>query len=387
MKTLNTQFAVFLVARSICIIGDEASLIAACFKVKSHGSWAIATLLSGLSFAMIAYSFSLAKYLVHRPKKEILLFAFLFQIPFTLLLLTSSLPIIFASNLILGLGQAAILSNSSAWIVDLVDESRIKQAYGLLQTTYATSTAIGLLIGGLLVESLGANTAVILNAVSFVLAIPLILQIKTENREKTNFQESQQKMSGLQIIRKSGALKAFALNLLIMIILIRVYNPLEIFIITDKLGGGASEYGFVTMLSAFSLSIGSAIFTGIIGKQRKLTQWLNKLFFFQGVTFVLISFSQTLILFTSLSIVLYLLISGVNSAIGPIIFEHSNKHELPLVHASMNAIFAVGKISGILAGGLLGGIFSPTLIVVVTGTLITLISLAKIVTSCEGSLE
>lgn len=379
MKSLNRDFLRFLIARAVCIIGDEASIIAVSLKVKSHGSLAIAILLSSLSISMILYSVFLAKYLVRFSFKSILVATSIFQTICSLVMISQNLQTILIANLFLGFGQAILLSHSSAWMTELIRPNDVKKGYGILQTTYAMSTALGLLLGGVLVELFSYNFAITLNAMSFFVAVPVFLNIRNQETTKHKVINREERMSNLNGFRRSSTLRTLAANLIPMIILIRIFNPLEIFIVTDKLKGSASTFGIINMLSAFSLALGSALFTRKVAINTRLIHGLFTIFTYLGITFVAMSIATTIWQFTLMSILFYILISAINVIVGPIIFQHSDEGSLARNHATMNAILASAKIIGIFLGGFLGNIFQPSSILFVSGILIASWSISRII--------
>ena len=175
---MSRDFNFLLVARAVSIIGDQAALIALIFMVTGHGSWSTAALLGGTGIAMVLTSTWVGKLIDRESVKKVIIITSLVQSIICFALIHSNLYAVLILNLILGAGQAIVIAATGAWTPSLVEKENLGKAFGQMQVVLSIASLAGYGIGGVLVGKFGVSAALLLDAISFLLLVPMLLIMK-----------------------------------------------------------------------------------------------------------------------------------------------------------------------------------------------------------------
>lgn len=104
----------------------------------------------------------------------------------------------------IGLGQAIAAPTLNALVPALVDDIDLENAVALTSLTFNTGRAFGPAVSGILLATLGAETAFALNAVSFVVLIAALLVIR-EQRARAPRDADGSVRAGLRFVREHRA--------------------------------------------------------------------------------------------------------------------------------------------------------------------------------------
>ena len=369
MRGLGRDFKFLLAARAISVIGDQAAMIALIFKVKSHGSWSTAALMMGMSIAMIATAPFIGKLVDRHSVKRILIITSLFQALVCFGLMYSNLYLILFLNIFLGVGQATVLAATGAWTPTLVTQDQLGKAFGQMQVIYSLAALAGYGIGGVLVGKAGVQAALLLDAISFLLLIPMLIAIRTDRIGHGETNEKKRMKGGYGIVWSNPALRNIAITLTAFITALTMFNPVEVYLTTDILGAGATGYGVINMVWAGSLAFGSLV----IAKYIKPTWGYAKpaliVCALAGTSLIGVGLSPNLIFLGFMLFIAGIVVAGFNIFIGPLIVNNSVESELGRVNATVGALNSFGSAIGMAMGGYLGHVLPVRLVIVLAGSL------------------
>jgi MFS family permease len=379
MQKLGRDFNFLLTARGVSIIGDQAALIALIYKVKEHGSWSTAALMAGSSVAMILTSSWIGKLIDRKSVKRILLITSLLQALVCFALIQSNLYTALLLNLFLGAGQAVVMAATGAWMPALVSKENLGKAFGQLQVVFSLAALAGYGIGGVLVGKAGIEAALLLDAISFLLLLPMIYAIRNDRVGNPEVDAKGKMKGGYKIVWQNIALRNITITLLAFITALTMFNPLEVYLTTDILGAGPTGYGVINMVWAGSMAIGSILITKIVKPEWGYAKPALIICGSAGFSLAGVGLAPNLIFLGVVLFITGLIVAGFNIFIGPLIVQNSEESELGRVNASIGAINSVGSAIGMGLGGLLGNILPIRLVIVMAGAIasLTLIFTAK----------
>ena len=369
MEKLSRDFYLLLTARVVSIIGDTAALIALIFKVKSHGSWSTAALLAGTGIAMILTSAKVGKLVDRNSLKRVLIISSTIQGLVCIALIYSDLVVVLILNLLLGIGQSIVIASTSSWTPSLVEKESLGKAFGQMQVGQSLAGLAGYGIGGVLVGKFGINSALVLDAISFFMLIPVLALIRKDRIGKPEVDEKGKMKGGYRIVWHNYALRNIAITLTLFIFALMIFNPLEVYLTTDILGADATGYGIINMVWSGSLAIGSILITKAMKPSWGYARPALIVCALSGIFLAIIGLSPNLYVLAFMLMLTGIVVAGFNIFIGPLIVSNSVESELGRVNATIGAVNSAGSSLGTIVGGVLGNIFSIRSVIVAAGLL------------------
>lgn len=369
MRGLGRDFNFLLIARAASIIGDQAALIALIFTVKSHGSWSTAALLGGSSVAMILTASWVGKLIDRKSIKKVLITTSFLQAIVCFALIYSNLYFVILLNLLLGAGQAIVVAATGAWTPTLVEQEKLGEAFGQMQIVLSVASLAGYGIGGVLVGKAGISAALLMDAVSFLLIIPMISVIKTDRIGNPEVDARGKMKGGFKIVWHNTSLRSLAVAMTAFVTALMIFNPIEVYLTTDILGAGATGYGIINMVWAGSIAIGSIIITKVMKPSWGNARPAFISFIVAGISMVGIGYAPNLYVLGSILAITGIIVSGFNIFIGPLIVRNSVESERGRVSATIGALSSAGTAVGTALGGILGHIFPIRFVIVMSGVL------------------
>ena len=369
MRGMGRDFNFLLVARAVSIIGDQAALIALIFMVKEHGSWSTAALLGGTGIAMVLTSTWVGKLIDRESVKKVIIITSLVQSIICFALIQSNLVSVLILNLILGAGQAVVISATGAWTPSLVEKEKLGKAFGQMQVVLSIASLAGYGIGGVLVGKFGVSAALLLDAISFLLLIPMLLSMKNDRVGNPEVDENGKMKGGFKIVWQNPSLRAILISLTTFVTALMIFNPLEVYLTTEILGAGATGYGVINMVWAGSIAVGSMLITKTMKPEWGNAKPVVISFVAVGISMVAIGYAPNLIFLAVALFICGIIVAGFNIFIGPLIVKNSVESELGRVNATIGAVNAAGSAVGTALGGFLGHILPIRFVIAMAGVL------------------
>ena len=367
MRGMSRDFNFLLVARAVSIIGDQAALVALIFMVKGQGTWATAALLGGAGVAMVLTATWAGKLIDRTSVKKVIIITSLIQSIICFALIYSNLYAAILLNLLLGAGQAIIISATGAWTPSLVEPPKLGKAFGQMQVVLSIASLAGYGIGGILVGKFGIPAALLLDAITFLLLIPMLWVIKKDRIGNPEVDTEGKMKGGFRIVWQNSGLRAITISLTVFVTALMIFNPLEVYLTTEILGAGPAGYGVINMVWAGSIAIGSVLITKVMKPEWGSAKPALIAFAATGISMVGIGYSPNLIFLAVMLFFTGFIVAGFNIFIGPLIVKNSIESELGRVNATVGAMSAAGSAVGTALGGLLGHYLPIRLVIAASG--------------------
>ncbi len=148
----------------------------------------------------------------------------------------------------------------------LVDDADLVSANAWLGTALNMQVALGPLLGGVLVASLGVRGALAVDAASFVVSGVLLLGVPRlppgEDREREPFRRELH--AGLAFARRHRVARAVVVTLFLGVAFAGVDNVALVFLAREVLGAGSTGYGVVASAFGVGMLAASAVLSGRI---------------------------------------------------------------------------------------------------------------------------
>jgi MFS family permease len=147
----------------------------------------------------------------------------------------------------------------------LVDEGDLLSANAWLGTALNMQVAIGPLLGGLLVATLGTRGALAADAASFLLSAALLLRVQRLPPDRSRSERSSflaDTREGLAYVRRRPVARAVVITLFLGVAFAGIDNVALVFLSRDVLGAGALGFGVVAAAFGMGMLAASIALSG-----------------------------------------------------------------------------------------------------------------------------
>ncbi|XFA98841.1 MFS transporter [Candidatus Izemoplasma sp. B36] len=221
----------------------------------------------------------------------------------TLYILTLGYPkeiiiwILLGINALASLNQAFFYPASTACIPEIVGEELIQQANGANTLIQSVQTIFGVLAGMFLYEILGFETAVLINAISFMFSAVSEMFIRTKLKEKIETLEKPSFIEDIKfgfkyLVKKNGLLTMMIFSLLLNFSISPVFSVGIPYLLRTELNATTYQFGIIEIIFSVTTFASGMIIGGM--KLKSLTHTVKR-----GISLLTGSF-----VFTTLIIIL-----------------------------------------------------------------------------------
>lgn len=237
-----------LPARALSYAGDSVALVALMLRVSHDGGPGAITLLL-LAFAvptvvMIPFA---GRIVDGHDSRTVLVWASLLQTAAGVgLAFSHGLAETLALVCLLQVGQAVAGPAWGALIPRIVGDELVGKTTGTSQALIGVATLTGSAAGGVLVGWSGDRGALLIDALTF-LVLGLVARLVTTRRrpEPGAVREPGALMAGLRSLFGDSLLRILVTCLWVFVLTGEAVNVVEVFLVTDEVGLGASGYGWL----------------------------------------------------------------------------------------------------------------------------------------------
>jgi predicted MFS family arabinose efflux permease len=185
---------------------------------------------------------------------------------FTALALTAgnfSLVLVVALAIVDGtLAIAARAFTRASAAAVLTPAGQLRQGNAVINVGFTAAGAAGPALGGLVVAGLGVETALLVDAASFVVVAAMLAMARSLPQVKAQEEKARSRfLAGLGYVRRNRSLWALLLAQAAAFIFFTAVIPIEIVYAKDTLGAGDSGYGALLSAWGAGMVIGSLLFT------------------------------------------------------------------------------------------------------------------------------
>lgn len=375
------QFDVFWLGRIVSGLGDSLFTMATMWYVltttKSPLATAIVPMVPYLSF--LIFGLVMATLADRMPKKPVLILVDLFRgviigAVFLLMLFhtVNALEIYIANFVLTAAGFLFSPAEQSALPSILPDaELYLPMANGLLISTSQILNLIGYAVGGAIISVFNPETAVFIDAFSFIFSALTFLPLKipahrAESRDGL-FGFASQCVEGIRFILSKRLLRNFVIFGFLVNLLAA---PLAIFTAIfsrSVLHAGVKGYGFLEAGFSAGIMLG-ALIAGRYSNRLRLWQWLIVTFGIEGITMIAIPIFPHLPISIGLFVVFSIAMGIWNIPFATrlqILAPHEMRGRIMMSNGLL-----VGGLSmpvGIIAGGWIVGLIGPSITFEIVG--------------------
>jgi MFS family permease len=265
----NRLFRRMWTARAISFIGDGIAITALVLHVESANGTGTAVGALLLAQALPHLAGPMAGVIADRTDQRRLMIACNIGNAVVFALAASLLPAL--PGLLLLVATSSILDTifgpaGRSAIPALVEEDDLLSANAWLGTALNMQVAIGPLLGGLFVATLGIRGALVADAVSFLLSAALLLRVpplppdRSPSERSSFFADTRE---GLVYVRRHAVARAVVVTLFLGVAFAGIDNVALVFLSRDVLGAGplgfgvvAAAFGVGMLVSSIALSSG-----------------------------------------------------------------------------------------------------------------------------------
>jgi MFS family permease len=269
--------------------------------------------------------------------------------------LSWTLGAIYAIVFLMNVADQFFSSAMLAFVGDLVSEEEQPKAMGMRQAAVSFASILGPALAAPLFIAFGAQWALLIDALSFVVSFITIAAIRSPRAapriqlgERANF--AREWREGVRFYLHNRVLMTLLGAMCVAVTGAIALETLNVFFTTDTLHAPISLYGFLGAAFGVGAIVGATLagfFAERLGVGR--TFWFCLLL--AGVVVVMLSRVTTFSLALPLFALIGLLITGVNVAVGPLVLR-ATPHELL---GRVNSVLSPAMSASILIGAALAG--------------------------------
>jgi len=351
--TRPRDIRVIALSRLISEMGDEMALVALLFRVKASGPAAISAI-----FALYALSrILLAPYsgsVVDRfPTKRLIVIVSMIQTCVAICLAISHGVLLYLFVFLLAVGGTIIGPAWQALIPTLVPSSELTRTYAFIQTHRSFAIVFGSGIGGFLVARFEPSTALLINALTFLIVGVFALTLQNDRLPGLTKLTRRDSIRGFKQLLSTPVLVASIILLAAFNMSAGVNEVLGIFLVTNILNGTATQYGLV--MASLGLSM---VVTGFVLSRIHIAMKDTTCLIISATT----SASGMLLYGLSPNVYVAMVafcingagLTGLHAFGTPIIVRHTSEDERGRVFAASSSITTSGILLSTGLAGLIG---------------------------------
>lgn len=228
---------------------------------RTHSTTWVGALLIANLLPTILVGFLLGSFVDRLERRRLLIGADLIRCAvFVAMPFVGSASRILVLALVAGFATAFFRPAVLAGLPNTVGEADLVQANGLLQSADFLTTAIGPILGAVLVAASGPGTAYMVNAASFLFSAVLLIGIPArllQSEQSLSRGHLADMREGLAVVVRSAALLTVLVTFTIVMVPAAFLNVAEIALAKDSLNAGSIGFGLLWTASGIGLVIGS----------------------------------------------------------------------------------------------------------------------------------
>jgi MFS family permease len=228
---------------------------------RTHSTTWVGALLIANLLPTVVVGFLLGSFVDRLERRRLLIAADLIRgAVFVAMPFVGSASRIVVLALIAGFATAFFRPAVLAGLPNTVGEAELAQANGLLQSADFLTTAIGPILGAVLVAATGPGTAYIANAASFLFSAALLIGIPArllQSEQSLSRGHLADMREGLSVVIRSPALLTVLVTFTIVMVPAAFLNVAEIALAKDALNAGSIGFGLLWTASGVGLVVGS----------------------------------------------------------------------------------------------------------------------------------
>ncbi len=262
----NTRFVRLWIGQGVSFVGDAVSMVAlVVLVVQITGS---ASAVGGALVARLLPTLAspVAGVLADRLDRRVVLVASdLARAVLALgLVFARDVAVIYALVFLMGLARTLFNPTVRAAFPSVVGEGDLTRANSLISATFSISITVGPALGGLLVATVGVDTAFVLDAVTYLISAAFLSRIALPRSQREDGEGFGQELrAGLGYLAGARVPLAIVVGAFLTILTINITIPAEVFLAKETFKAGDVGYGLLVSVWGGGMALGSALMVAV----------------------------------------------------------------------------------------------------------------------------
>lgn len=269
------------------------------------------------------------------------------------LIFVRDLPLLYVLAFLMGAAQTFFNPTIRAAFPSVVGGGDLTRANAIINGTFSFSITVGPALGGLVVASIGVDTAFLLDAISFLLSaifLTLIALPLPEREEEEGFMRELR--SGLGYLAGARIPLAIVIGTFLAVLAENTTIPAEVFLAKQTFDAGDTGYGLLVSVWGGGMVLGSLLM-GVIGDRSKLLPLYLATTFISAAALALTGLSPTFV-FALGALVVAGASNGIDNVTSDVILQREvNKAFLGRVFSVKFLSFSSAEVLAYAGGGLI----------------------------------
>ena len=268
----NGRFMRLWAGQSISFIGDAVSLVAMVILVvqitgsaSAVGGILLARLLPTLASPLVGV------YADRFDRRAILVASDLVRAGLVIgVVFTRDLYLLYTLFFLMGVARTFFNPTIRAAFPGVVGNGDLTRANAIISGTFSVSITAGPALGGLLVATVGVNTAFILDAATYLISAAFLYRIplpRPERNEETTF--TRELKEGFSYLAGARVPLAIMIGAFLTMLTINATVPAEVFLAKNTFNAGEAGYGLLVSIWGGGMVIGTALMA-VLGNRMRL---------------------------------------------------------------------------------------------------------------------
>jgi MFS family permease len=336
----NVRFVQLWAGQGISFVGDAVSMVAlVVLVVQITGS---ASAVGGALVARLLPTLAspLAGVLADRLDRRVVLVAS--DIARAVLVLgmifARDLIFLYALAFLMGLARTFFNPTIRAAFPSVVGEGDLTRANALVSGTYSVSITVGPALGGLLVATVGVDTAFVLDAVTYLISAALLSLIPLPRPQGSEDAALVRELrSGFGYLLRAHLPLGIVLGAFLTVLATDITVPAEVFLAKETFGAGDAGYGLLVSLWGGGMVLGSALIA-VLGDRANLV-----FLYFLGIFAWALALAGTGLSPTFVLALAALTVAGVSNGMDNVVTDTILQKRVP--DALLGRVFSVRFLS------------------------------------------
>lgn len=362
-------------ARAVSALGDEVALVALLLRVhdEGHGPTAVTGLLVAAALPTVALAGVAGRVVDRYDSRRLAVVSGLWQAAACLAVaFAGPLWLVFALVAVLQAGNAVSGPTWQALVPDIVRREELGRALGAMQALTTLAAVAGPAVGGVMVAAGGFRAALLLDAATFVVLALASFAVRTRRGsartqpEGTGEPGVTAQTGGLGVLRADAVLWPLFTGLMAFVLVGEVTNVVEVFLVRDTLGAGATAFGLVGACVAAGIVAGSMMPGRLVGDAAMVRTAIAGA---AGIAICCIAagLAPSVAVLAVAWAVLGVANGALNVAAGTLVMTRTPEAVRGQVLAVLSGASRGFSVGALVLGGLLGSLASPRLVFVGAG--------------------
>jgi MFS family permease len=376
-RSSSRDLPIAALGRAISVVGDEVALVALLLwaSTAGHGPVLVAALVLAAAVPQLLLAPVSGLAADRLAVRHLIVATALVQaalcVGLAFALPDGAVTTVVALVLLRAAGQSFLGPAWQTWLPSLVPGERLTAALSTVQTATATAALVGPVLGGVLVAASGARWALLLDGATFVLIAVAALAVAQvpERRSSSRGGEGREHgalTAGLRVVAADPVIRGFVVVVGTVVIALGALNVAEVFLVTQEIGAGPTEYGLVATVFAAGLMAGSWL-ARRVGGDRAAAVALVGGTLLMACAAVLLGLAPT-VLVAAAAASLIGVGNGLLNVLGQVLMVRRAPREvLGRVVSVLQAVVGAGALVATAVGGLLLAVVDSRAVVVGSG--------------------